>query len=87
MEIPEEEDEGDDIEKLCNCTFNLAYGTKLLLHNNKMKFKRGKNYGLLGRNNSGKSTLMRAIANNQVEGFPETNKVRTVFVEADIQGE
>lgn len=32
-------------------------------------------------------TLMRAIANNQVEGFPDTNEVRTVFVEADIQGE
>jgi len=30
---------------------------------------------------------MRAIANNQVEGFPDTNEVRTVFVEADIQGE
>merc|ERR1712003_371767 len=30
---------------------------------------------------------MRSIANNQVEGFPDTNDVRTVFVEADIQGE
>jgi len=30
---------------------------------------------------------VRAIANNQVEGFPDTNEVRTVFVEADIQGE
>jgi len=30
---------------------------------------------------------MRSIANNQVEGFPDTNEVRTVFVEADIQGE
>jgi len=30
---------------------------------------------------------MRAIANNQVEGFPDVSQVRTVFVEADIQGE
>jgi elongation factor 3 len=30
---------------------------------------------------------MRAIANNQVEGFPDTGDVRCVFVEADIQGE
>jgi elongation factor 3 len=30
---------------------------------------------------------MRAIANNQVEGFPDVTQVRTVFVEADIQGE
>merc|ERR1712151_657343 len=77
----------DDAEELCNCTFTLAYGTKILLHNTKMKLKRGKRYGLLGPNDCGKTTLMRSIANNQVEGFPDTDQVRTVFVEADIQGE
>lgn len=85
--IPEEEDDEDDAEELCNCQFTLAYGTKILLHNTKMKLKRGKKYGLLGGNDSGKTTLMRAIANNQVEGFPDVSQVRTVFVEADIQGE
>lgn len=85
--IPEEEDEDDDAEELCNCTFTLAYGTKILLHNTKMRLQRGKRYGLLGPNDCGKTTLMRAIANNQVEGFPDTDQVRTVFVEADIQGE
>jgi elongation factor 3 len=52
-----------------------------------MRLKRGKRYGLLGTNDCGKTTLMRAIANNQVEGFPDVTQVRTVFVEADIQGE
>jgi|EP00956_Cyclotella_meneghiniana_P015277 elongation factor 3 len=87
MEIPEEEDDEDDAEELCNCQFTLAYGTKILLHNTKMKLLRGKKYGLLGGNDSGKTTLMRSIANNQVEGFPDSSDVRTVFVEADIQGE
>merc|ERR1712232_333358 len=87
MEVPEEEDEDDDAEELCDCQFTLAYGTKILLHNTKMRLKRGKRYGLLGGNDSGKTTLMRSIANNQVEGFPDTSEVRTVFVEADIQGE
>merc|ERR1712070_910469 len=87
MEIPDDDDDDDDAEELCNCTFTLAYGTKILLHNTKMKLKRGKNYGLLGGNDSGKTTLMRSIANNQVEGFPDVTEVRTVFVEADIQGE
>merc|ERR1712125_180759 len=87
LEVEEEEDDDDDAEELCNCLFTLAYGTKILLHNTKMKLKRGRNYGLLGKNDSGKTTLMRAIANNQVEGFPDTSEVRTVFVEADIQGE
>jgi len=87
MEIPEEDDDDDDAEELCNCQFTLAYGTKILLHNTKMKLLRGKRYGLLGPNDCGKTTLMRAIANNQVEGFPDVTQVRTVFVEADIQGE
>jgi elongation factor 3 len=87
MEIPEEDDEDDDAEELCNCQFTLAYGTKILLHNTKMKLLRGRRYGLLGPNDCGKTTLMRSIANNQVEGFPDVTQVRTVFVEADIQGE
>merc|ERR1712038_949019 len=87
LEIPDEDDDDDDAEELCNCQFTLAYGTKILLHNTKMKLKRGKRYGLLGGNDSGKTTLMRRIANNQVEGFPDSSEVRTVFVEADIQGE
>merc|ERR1711862_986454 len=87
LEVVEEEDDDDDAEELCNCQFTLAYGTKILLHNTKMKLKRGRNYGLLGKNDSGKTTLMRSIANNQVEGFPDVSQVRTVFVEADIQGE
>ena len=85
--VPEEEDEDDHAEELCDCKFTLAYGTKILLHNTKMKLRRGLRYGLLGGNDSGKTTLMRAISKNQVEGFPDVNEVRTVFVEADIQGE
>jgi len=85
--IPDDDDDDDDAEELCNCTFTLAYGTKILLHNTKMRLKRGKNYGLLGGNDSGMTTLMRSIANNQVEGFPDVSQVRTVFVESDIQGE
>jgi elongation factor 3 len=87
MEVPDDDDDEDDAEELCNCQFTLAYGTKILLHNTKMKLLRGKKYGLLGGNDSGKTTLMRSIANNSVEGFPDSADVRTVFVEADIQGE
>jgi elongation factor 3 len=81
------EDDDDDAEELCNCQFTLAYGTKILLHNTVMRLKRGAKYGLLGQNDCGKTTLMRAIANGSVEGFPDPSTVRTVFVEADILGE
>lgn len=72
---------------LCDCEFTLAYGTKILLHNARMKLKKGMKYGLLGRNDCGKTTLMRAIAEGSVDGFPDSSEVKCVFVEADIQGE
>jgi len=80
-ESEEDDEEGED---LCNCTFNLAYGAKILLNQTSMRLKRGHRYGLLGPNGSGKSTLMRAINNEQVEGFPKKDEVKTVFVEHDL---
>ncbi|EXJ89093.1 elongation factor 3 [Capronia epimyces CBS 606.96] len=82
-EVEEEADE-EEGEDLCNCTFNLAYGAKILLNQTHLRLKRGQRYGLLGPNGSGKSTLMRAINNEQVEGFPKKNEVKTVFVEHDL---
>jgi elongation factor 3 len=85
--IPEEEEEVDDKEILADVEFTLAYGTKILLHNTKLKLKRGNRYGLLGPNDCGKTTLMRSISEGQIEGFPPPTELRTVFVEADILGE
>ncbi|KAF3161569.1 translational elongation factor EF-1 alpha [Orbilia oligospora] len=81
-----EEGEADDEEgeDLCNCTFNLAYGAKILLNQTHLRLKRGQRYGLCGPNGSGKSTLMRAINREQVEGFPPKSEVKTVFVEHDL---
>ncbi|KAI6247539.1 Elongation factor 3 [Erysiphe necator] len=79
-----EEADDEEGEDLCNCTFNLAYGAKILLNQTHLRLKRGQRYGLCGPNGSGKSTLMRAINNEQVEGFPKKNEVKTVFVEHDL---
>src|SRR5205085_8015412 len=80
-EADDDDEEGED---LCNCTFNLAYGAKILLNQTHLRLKRGQRYGLCGPNGSGKSTLMRAINNEQVEGFPRKDEVKTVFVEHDL---
>lgn len=83
---PEEDSvEADDAEELCNTTFSLAYGSKILLNNTQLKLMRGHRYGLVGQNDSGKTSLLRAIANHKVDGFPPADEVRTVFVETDIQ--
>jgi elongation factor 3 len=66
-EQPEEEDEeGED---LCDCQFSLAYGAKILLNTANLRLKRGRRYGLCGKNGTGKSTLMRAIHNGYVFGL------------------
>ncbi|KAJ3185315.1 translational elongation factor EF-1 alpha [Gaertneriomyces sp. JEL0708] len=80
----EEEDEG---EELCNCEFSLAYGGMILLNTTKLRLVRGQRYGLCGPNGVGKTTLMRAIANGQVEGFPPADELKTVFVEHNLQAE
>uniref|UniRef100_A0A061R1D1 Elongation factor 3 n=1 Tax=Tetraselmis sp. GSL018 TaxID=582737 RepID=A0A061R1D1_9CHLO len=80
----EDEEEGED---LCNCEFSLAYGGKILLNNATLHLKRGQRYGLCGQNGCGKSTLMRAIANDQLEGFPPPTELKTVYVEHDIDAE
>ncbi|KAE8347111.1 hypothetical protein BDV24DRAFT_122850 [Aspergillus arachidicola] len=76
-----DEEEGED---LCNCTFSLAYGAKILLNQTHLRLKRGQRYGLLGPNGTGKTTLMRAINNEQLEGFPKKDEVKTVYVEHDL---
>jgi len=81
-QFDEEDDDGED---LCNCEFSLAYGAKILLNRTQMRLKRNRRYGLCGPNGAGKSTLMRAIAEGQVEGFPN-DELKTVYVEHDIDG-
>jgi len=87
VKIEEVKEEADDAEQLCDCQFSLAYGNKVLLNQTTLKLKRGYRYGLCGKNDSGKTSLMRAIANQQVEGFPPPSELRTMFVETDVQGD
>ena len=81
-EVFVDEEEGLDLYK---GTFSLAYGALTLLNGVNIHLKRNRFYGLLGPNNCGKTTLMRAIANEQIEGFPKRDELRTIFVEHEIQ--
>merc|ERR1719359_1865803 len=83
-EVEEEDTEGVDLYK---GSFSLAYGTLTLLRDTKMHLKRNRFYGLLGPNQCGKTTLMRAIANEQLEGFPKRDELKSVFVEHEIEDE
>lgn len=80
-----DEEDSDDI-VIVNSDFSLAYGSRMLLNKTNLRLVKGHRYGLCGRNGAGKSTLMRAIANGQLEGFPDQSEVKTCFVEHKIQG-
>ncbi|CAD7944084.1 unnamed protein product [Amoebophrya sp. A120] len=66
-------------------SFSLAYGTLTLLRDTKLHLKRNKFYALLGPNNCGKTTLMRAISKEKVEGFPKRDELVTIFVEHEVE--
>lgn len=80
------DDSEEDGIVIVNSDFSLAYGSRMLLNKTNLRLVKGHRYGLCGRNGAGKSTLMRAIANGQLEGFPDQSQVKTCFVEHKIQG-
>merc|ERR1712166_1274755 len=86
---PAEELEDEDLEgvDLYKGNFSLAYGTLTLLRDAKMHLKQNRFYGLLGPNQCGKTTLMRAIVGEKLEGFPKQDELSTIFVEHEIEEE
>ncbi|ORY99528.1 P-loop containing nucleoside triphosphate hydrolase protein [Lobosporangium transversale] len=58
---------------------NINIGEKPLLKDTRLWFKSGTRYGLIGRNGTGKSTLLKAIGYGQLIGFPLN--LRTLYIE------
>jgi len=82
VEFIDDDEENPDLYK---GSFSLAYGTLTLLRDTKLHLKKNKFYGLLGPNNCGKTTLMRAISKEKVEGFPKRDELVTIFVEHEVE--
>jgi len=79
-DMEDESDDDDPGAELCNIRFSLAYGGKILLHQTRLRLRRGHRYGLIGQNGAGKTTLMSAINRGKLEGWP-TN-LRTEYVDS-----
>ena len=65
-----DEVEVEEVQDSCKCVFSLGCGSHTLLNDTRLYIKRGGNYGLLGPDDCGNTTLMRAINSEQEEGFP-----------------
>ena len=46
----------------------------------------GFRYGIVAQKSAGKTSLLRAIANGQLDNFPPPDVLKTVFVDTDVQG-
>lgn len=62
----------------------MAPDNTLLLENTELKVVFGRRYGLVGRNGTGKTTLLRNISTYQIKHFPRTLKV--LHVEQEMAG-
>jgi ATP-binding cassette subfamily F protein 3 len=55
--------------------FNITYGGQILLEGADLRLVYGRRYGLIGRNGIGKTTLLKHMANFDIEGFPRHHRV------------
>ena len=55
--------------------FNMNYSGKILLESTDLRLVYGRRYGLVGKNGIGKTTLLKHIANFDIEGFPRHHRV------------
>ena len=63
--------------------FNITFGGQLLLDTADLRIVYGRRYGLVGRNGIGKTTLLRHMANFDIEGFPRHHRV--LHVKQEVQ--
>ena len=76
----EDSDDEEGGENVCDIRFNLAYGGKILLHQTRLRLRRGHRYGLVGQNGVGKTTLMNAINTGKLDDWPKD--VTTEYVDS-----
>ena len=48
----------------CVSSFDIVYGKKVIIENSRLIIEHGQRYGLIGKNGTGKSTLLRLIGND-----------------------
>lgn len=68
-----------------NVSLSLDNG-RSLLDNADLKFSHKRRYGLVGKNGVGKTTLLKAIASMEIEGFPKHHRVLHVRQEVKSAG-
>lgn len=76
---------GNNDDVIVDTCFSLAYGSKFLLDKTNLRLLNGHIYGICGKNGTGKSTLIRSIANGHLENFPFSENLKISFVESNFE--
>ena len=63
----------------------ITAGNKLLIEDATVKLTKGRKYGLVGRNGTGKTTLINAICRKEVDGMPQN--LHILQVEQEVPGD
>lgn len=63
--------------------FNITFGGRILLEGADLRLVYGRRYGLVGRNGVGKTTLLKHMANFDIEGFPRHHRI--LHVKQEVQ--
>jgi len=66
-------------------TFSISYGKDWLIEDADLMLAFGRRYGFVGRNGTGKSTLLRHLAGREIHGIPA--HIRILHVEQEIEGD
>eukprot|EP00762_Andalucia_godoyi_P007207 ANDGO_08025.mRNA.1 ABC transporter F family member 3 len=78
------ESSGGSKDIICS-NFDLTVGNLKLLDDTSLTIGYGRRYGLIGRNGTGKTTLLRRIAEYELEGVPKNLQI--LHVEQEIMGD
>lgn len=65
--------------------FSVSNGGPNLIDDASLVFAFGRRYGLIGRNGTGKTTLLRALASHQIKGIPSSMQI--LHVEQEVAGD
>lgn len=78
-------DEGSTVKDIHMTNFNISVGGQELIKDGSITLSYGRHYGLIGRNGTGKTTLLRHMALHAIDGIPRFCQI--LHVEQEVVGD
>jgi translation initiation factor RLI1 len=76
---------GSTVKEILMTNFNTFVGGRELIKDGSITLSHGRHYGLIGRNGTGKTTLLRHMALHAIDGIPKNCQI--LHVEQEVVGD